>query len=230
MAVFPGAEETDPVFRFVSQLQRSIAVSMAQPCRKAIVGISHAVDGLPESLAPLETRVIRGVLLETLVRLPRLGAVTPGPTYHKYLQEVASVDYRSLAETFRRACHALPVTSDADLSDTKAGQTDPRVRMFLERIHADPGHRHRLTSFASEMGLSRWHMEHLIKAETGLTFTAHVRLARMQRAAERLRSPVPRIKEVAADLGYARQSDFSRDFRRIHGVGPRSWRRRGGDA
>lgn len=55
---------------------------------------------------------------------------------------------------------------------------------------------------------------------------AYLRRRRMRLAAERLRLPGARVKQVAAELGFADAFHFSRVFKAELGVSPRAWRGR----
>jgi AraC-like DNA-binding protein len=48
----------------------------------------------------------------------------------------------------------------------------------------------------------------------------------MAKASEMLRNAVPRIKTVAYECGYSVVSNFSRDFKRVHGMSPMQMRLR----
>jgi hypothetical protein len=49
----------------------------------------------------------------------------------------------------------------------------------------------------------------------------------MERGKELLRARNLSVKEIAQELGYSRQHEFSRAFRNCFGVSPSEWRRRG---
>ncbi len=72
--------------------------------------------------------------------------------------------------------------------------------------------------------LCRW-----FKRFLGCTPGDYLRARRVRLAAERLREPGARVKEVAAALGFADAFHFSRVFRTEMGVSPREWRAGGED-
>jgi two-component system, response regulator YesN len=78
---------------------------------------------------------------------------------------------------------------------------------------------------AHEFGLSPSRFEHLIKTETGSSFRASLRAMRLSRAKVLLSDPRLRIKEIAAQCGYAHTSNLAREFKRQFGLAPSAYRR-----
>ena len=77
---------------------------------------------------------------------------------------------------------------------------------------------------ASRLGVSRRYLDALF-AESGGTVSRHLWERRLQRAAERLRHPMPAsITEIAHSVGFKDTSHFSRSFRKRFGMSPRDWR------
>jgi two-component system response regulator YesN len=79
---------------------------------------------------------------------------------------------------------------------------------------------------AGRLGVSRWHLKHLVKKETGRSFKAIIQMALMMWAKDLLSDPALRIKEVAVALGYTYPSSFSHDFKRCCGQSPSQFRAR----
>jgi transcriptional regulator GlxA family with amidase domain len=73
---------------------------------------------------------------------------------------------------------------------------------------------------AAQLRLSPSRFEHLFKNQTGRGFKAFLLAARMTRAKEMLKDRTLRIKEVAAAVGYANVSNFTRDFTKHYGESP----------
>ena len=74
---------------------------------------------------------------------------------------------------------------------------------------------------------SRFHFARLFKAHTGETLTHFVQRARLERAATLMRSsPDSSLLEIALEVGFGSASDFSRIFKRHHGMAPSQWDRR----
>ncbi len=121
----------------------------------------------------------------------------------------------------RKPVGADPATSAASPS------TDRRVAEALRQVEAtDPGQRPSLTQVAAQLRVSPSHLNRLIERETGQTFTAHERAARMTLAASLLQTTTLSVKEVATQAGYSHASSFDRWFRRMFSMTPGQYRRR----
>ncbi|MEW5774555.1 MAG: AraC family transcriptional regulator [Thermodesulfobacteriota bacterium] len=81
-----------------------------------------------------------------------------------------------------------------------------------------------LAYLAAETGLSPWRLARAFAAAVGLPPHAYLVQARVRRARERLAGPQP-LADLAADLGFADQSHFTRAFKRVVGVSPGAWRK-----
>ena len=105
---------------------------------------------------------------------------------------------------------------------TTGGPTvaDARVLDVLETVERELGRPQSVKRIAAQLRLSPSRFEHLFKKQIGQTFKDFVRAARMTRAKKMLQDPTLRIKEVAAAVGYANASDFTRDFRKQYGRSP----------
>lgn len=68
-------------------------------------------------------------------------------------------------------------------------------------------------------------LRHTFAARHGVTPVQLLRRMRMQQAQLLLLQTAQSIKEIAHELGYQRQHEFSRAFRRHFGVSPNQWRR-----
>ena len=82
----------------------------------------------------------------------------------------------------------------------------------------------RLCDVARNVRLSPFHLERLIKAQTGLTFAHHLRRIRLRRAEQLLASGDYPIKEIAVAVGYTSTSTFDRAFKPTFRCSPKQWR------
>ena len=98
--------------------------------------------------------------------------------------------------------------------------TDARILSVLETVARELEKPQLVKHLAARLRLSRSRFEHLFKQQTGQAFQTFLRAARMARARIMLRDLTLRIKEVAAAVGYADVSDFTRDFRKQYGRPP----------
>lgn len=82
-----------------------------------------------------------------------------------------------------------------------------------------------VAEIARRVGVHPVHLARTFRAFFGRTPGDHVRARRCQRAAELLGSTCRPIVEVAIESGFADQSHFTRQFRRVMGVPPAEFRR-----
>ncbi len=78
----------------------------------------------------------------------------------------------------------------------------------------------RVAQVCAEFGLTERTLQRLVHRRIGLTPKWLIQRRRLQEAAERLRTHGTSSAEVAADLGYADQPHFSRDFSAVTGMTP----------
>jgi AraC family transcriptional regulator len=97
-----------------------------------------------------------------------------------------------------------------------------KLRSVVDYIHAHLGAEVSLDELAAVAHLSPYHFARLFKNSTGLPPHQYVIARRIERAKELLRARVrPALAEVAAEVGFADQSHFTRHFRRLVGVTPK---------
>ena len=97
---------------------------------------------------------------------------------------------------------------------------DARILGVLEVVKRELEKPQSVKRLAAQLRLSPSRFEHLFKNQTGQGFKAFLLTARMTKARNMLRDRTLRIKEVAAAVGYADASHFTRDFRRQFGQPP----------
>ena len=101
----------------------------------------------------------------------------------------------------------------------------PKLRAVLEYIHEHLDAELCLDRLAGLAHLSPYHFARLFKNSTGLPPHQYVIARRIERAKELLRERerLP-LAEVAAEVGFACQSHFTRHFKRLVGVTPKRFR------
>lgn len=100
--------------------------------------------------------------------------------------------------------------------------TDPRLRRITATIAADPADQRTLAGWSRELGASPRTLTRRFVGETGMTFQAWQRQARLHAALVRLAGGEA-VTTVALDLGYASPSAFIHAFRRSLGATPRRY-------
>jgi AraC-like DNA-binding protein len=74
--------------------------------------------------------------------------------------------------------------------------------------------------------LSKSHLQHVFKRQTGLRLGHLIVEQKLQRAAYLLKSSNLRIKEIASSVGYEHTSSFTRAFERRFATSPQAYRHR----
>lgn len=112
------------------------------------------------------------------------------------------------------------------LAASQAQQTSRRdaLQRVAHYIRAHLTEEVTLTDAAAAAFLSPHYLAHLLKKETGKTFTALVTERRMERAQELLANTGARIAEVAHASGFADEAYFTRRFKQWFGMNPRAYR------
>jgi AraC-like DNA-binding protein len=108
-----------------------------------------------------------------------------------------------------------------------AGLRDPFVGKALSLLHARPQHDWTIEQLGKEVGLSRSVLAERFADLVGMPPMHYLAKWRMQIAAGLLDGGNTNIATVAAEIGYASEAAFSRAFKKMVGVPPSDWRRRG---
>jgi AraC family transcriptional regulator len=135
---------------------------------------------------------------------------------------------RVLAEALGNvlAVHLLRKFAAPVQTDTSPGGTLPgnKLRAVTDYIHEHLDAELSLNHLAAVAHMSPYHFARLFKNSTGLPPHQYVITQRVERAKQLLRgSTRPTLAEVAADVGFADQSHFTRHFRRLVGITPRQF-------
>lgn len=122
------------------------------------------------------------------------------------------------------AAHATAIDAFADvlrpfLPVDDEGELVNRLVAFVES-RSDVT---RVAQVCQEFGLAERALQRLVQRRIGLTPKWLIQRRRLQEAAERLRTSGTSLADVAAELGYADQPHFSRDFSAVTGMTPREF-------
>jgi two-component system response regulator YesN len=79
-------------------------------------------------------------------------------------------------------------------------------------------------TLARELGVSTEHLCRVLKRQTGGTFVALLRRARVRAACRLLTTTTLCMKEIAAHVGFSSPNGFARDFKKLCGVTPSEYR------
>ena len=102
---------------------------------------------------------------------------------------------------------------------------DSRIRRALALLRAHPNKDLNMDHVASQVGLSRSRFYDLFQICTGFSPRAYLDMLCVETAIQRLSSGRGKIAEVAAELGFSAQSNFTRFFLNQVGVPPSEYRR-----
>lgn len=97
-----------------------------------------------------------------------------------------------------------------------------RLQRMLDVLSQRPDDRASAAEWAQRLGMSERTLARLARQDTGSSFGAWHRRARLLVALERLAGGVP-VARIAAELGYASDSAFIYMFRRTLGVTPQRY-------
>jgi AraC-like DNA-binding protein len=128
-------------------------------------------------------------------------------------------------EVIRRYLEALPPEQAGWL----AGLRDPFVGKALSLMHGDPARNWTIEELARDVGLSRSVLAERFADLVGMPPMLYLAKWRMQIAAGLLSGGSANIATVAEEIGYGSEAAFSRAFKKLVGVPPSAWRRRGHD-
>jgi AraC-like DNA-binding protein len=176
------------------------------PLLAALPPVMHVSASDSSSVAAL----VRFALAES--EQPRIGA----ECVLGRLSEVMFVD------AVRRYLESLPETR----TDWLAALRDRFVGRALSALHASPARAWTLEALAREVGLSRSALAERFTEFVGQPPMQYLASWRMQLAANHLRAGLE-IGEVAERVGYESEAAFGRAFKKVVGVPPGTWRRKG---
>lgn len=121
--------------------------------------------------------------------------------------------------------HEAAIQRLASAQAQRQGRRDALSRV-MRHVRTNLGRRLSLAGAAAAADLSPNYLAHLIKKETGRSFTDLVTERRMEKAQELLAHTSLRIGEVAEAVGFDDEAYFSRRFRQCFRIAPRDYRAR----
>jgi AraC family transcriptional regulator of arabinose operon len=101
---------------------------------------------------------------------------------------------------------------------------DRRVQAVIDYMLEDLSRPLRLAEIAQSINLSASRLQHLFKANTNMTATQYLKTLRMQKAKQLLDSTFLNTKEIMQRVGIKDESHFVREFKRIYGLPPGSYK------
>lgn len=205
---------------FVERLQVACgALTSKGPGGDVHRGLRRAVRSVPwQQLSCADFVVARGVLLSFLVTLTERGTAAARVEALPLLARLGSASGNDLPPVALQVLRCV-----LEESPRWGPRLDRRVQQALTLLESHSAQALRLDDLARQVGISRWHLERLIKQSTGLCLRVHLARARVRSALELLRLPAVSVKEVSASVGYGNPDSFRRDFKRLQGMTPHAW-------
>lgn len=220
-SVPPGAESTQQV------LQYPVCLVVVTPDYARFYGVASGLS----STTLTGTGWAVGLLLQPAAGALLTGrSVQPWTDRHDELAVALGEPGERLAARVRAAMAAGPeepgpqrdaMDACADLlrGHLPVDAEGLLVNEIVAHIEDDPELR-RVDQLCERFGLSERGLQRLLRRRTGLSPKWLIQRRRLQEAAERLRRGDESLAELAAELGYADQAHFTRDFRRITQMTP----------
>jgi AraC-like DNA-binding protein len=204
---------------FIDGLQQLAGAVCAGNAEAQVRAASAVLDAVPQALSAAEFVTLRAILTNFVLRTAARKGLPPC-RLARALRNCESADSRFFRAAVQQSLH------DVECDAVHGGEiADPRVALALLyiRSHAT-SHRVSVDEIAKHVGVSRWHLERLMRRYTGRPMTEHIRDFRMTVATRMLETTVLAVKQIAAETGHVSASAFSRDFRRTFGASPLVWR------
>lgn len=220
------------VAALVSRCQLLAGRLRNMPPFELLAEISRAATELPfDNLGMPERAVVGSLLVQALSRWAGCAQVAHHSAVAYGFLELsqlppASDAWRRSWTSLLETCRAAAGSSHADQQALAVVQ-DPRtarlVTVIAER-YREPDLR--LRDIAGAINCSTWHAARLLTRHTGQGFVGHLREQRLAEAERLLAQAFLSVKQIAAEAGYTSARQFTRDFKRLRGVTPRTFRRR----
>lgn len=109
---------------------------------------------------------------------------------------------------------------------TNHGPYEKEIRQVAERIESDPGKKISFTQLSESLNLSERNFRKMFTLIMGMSPKAYQQELRLKTAAYALRDGSVTMAEIAEDLGYYSQFQFSRDFKKRFGVTPTEYKKK----
>lgn len=102
---------------------------------------------------------------------------------------------------------------------------DHRVQILIVLIEDDVQNSPSLNELARLVHLSRSRLNHIFRAETGMSIAQYLKAHRMHRARELFETTFLNVKEIMTVVGLTDLSHFVRDFKKAFGVTPSQYKK-----
>ena len=102
---------------------------------------------------------------------------------------------------------------------------DRRVQIIIGVMKANLQQEVLPGKLAHLVNLSPSRLQHLFKAETGMSLTQYLKSLRLERSRELLETTFLSVKQIMTTAGLKNKSHFVKDFKKAYGMSPTQYRR-----
>jgi len=102
---------------------------------------------------------------------------------------------------------------------------DRRIELVVSKMETETSGSWSTATLADLVSLSPSRFRHLFKQETGTSPAQYLKDFRLRKAELMLRTTFLSVKQILKRVGLGSNSHFVRDFRKIHGMTPTTYRR-----
>ncbi|MCM1983895.1 helix-turn-helix domain-containing protein [Lyngbya confervoides] len=113
----------------------------------------------------------------------------------------------------------------ASLPDYRGGLPDYQLRQVLNYIEASLAEEIQLADLAGLLNMSPFHFGRMFKQSMGISPHQYLIQQRLERAKYFLKHSNLAILDIALECGFSSHSHLSKQFRRVHGTTPNTFRR-----
>lgn len=101
---------------------------------------------------------------------------------------------------------------------------DRRIALVISKMEREMSATPTLEGLGRQVNLSASRLRHLFKLQTGKTPAQYLKDLRLRQAELLLRTTFLSVKEITSRVGLTTGSHFVREFRKIHGMAPTTYR------
>jgi len=191
--------------------------------------LCELLDDLPDVRNEIEGVLAQRLAIQTLARLSQHSIVIGARQFPIIVLELSATNtgWEDFKTQWRRSLNSAAfadrnaVTSRAEKVPRQLAR---QALALVQRHYSNP--KLSLGHLARRLNVSPWHLSHVIRHETGATFSGYLHSTRVRAAARLLTTTPQSVKEIAAAVGYATSKQLDRHAKRLLGSTPTTIRAR----
>jgi AraC-like DNA-binding protein len=134
--------------------------------------------------------------------------------------------HAKLLELISSRFFAATPNSNAFPSMAMERQLDNRVEQVASLIYENLDNPLSLEEMARQVGCSTCYLSYLFSKSKGISISAFIKGARVEKAAEMIRRGTHNVSQAAYTVGYSSLSHFNKSFTDVMGIGPADFKRK----